>query len=144
MRFAVQSVLSSAALAAALFLCGCQTTPWVRGTVADGRPKLSRKFPLDVAFFVDRTERRVKAAFEEALRARGFTVVDKEEACDVVVRARVSSWEVNDAGFAGFGPRDDMELSISLVASRHRRILARANVSVRSDFRIISKYVETL
>ena len=137
-------VLGSAALAAALFLCGCQTTPWVRGTVADGRPKLSRKFPLDVAFFVDRTERRVKAAFEEALRARGFTVVDKEEACDVVVRARVSSWEVNDAGFAGFGPRDDMELSISLVDRRHRRILARANVSVRSDFRIISKYVETL
>lgn len=144
MRFAVQSVLSSAALAAALFLCGCQTTPWVRGTVADGRPKLSRKFPLDVAFFVDRTERRVKAAFEEALRARGFTVVDKEEACDVVVRAKVLSWEVNDAGFAGFGPRDDMELSISLVDRRHRRILARANVSVRSDFRIISKYVETL
>ena len=144
MRFAVQSLLSRAALAAALFLCGCQTTPWVRGTVSDGRPKLTRKFPSDVAFCVGKTERRVKSAFEEALRKRGFAVVDKEEACDVVVQAKVSSWEVNDAGFAGFGPRDDMELAISLVDRRNGRILARANISVRSDFRIISKYVETL
>ena len=144
MRFMGQRLLSFAALAGLLLLCGCQTTPWVRGAVSDGRPKLTRKFPSDVAFFVGKTERRVKAAFEEALRARGFVVVDKEEACDVVLRAKVSSWEVNDAGFAGFGPRDDMELSISLVDRRHGRILARANISVRSDFRIISKYVETL
>lgn len=144
MRFMGQRLLSFAALAGLLLLCGCQTTLWVRGAVSDGRPKLTRKFPSDVAFFVGKTERRVKAAFEEALRARGFVVVDKEEACDVVLRAKVSSWEVNDAGFAGFGPRDDMELSISLVDRRHGRILARANISVRSDFRIISKYVETL
>ena len=132
------------ALAAWGALSGCRTTPWVRGSVEDGLPKLEKRFPRDVAFFVDRTEKRVARAFREALEARGFAVADKEEACDVVVKAAVDAWEFNDAGFGGgIGDRDDMELSVQLVDRRKKRVLARARISVRSDFRIIAKYVET-
>ncbi len=130
----------------ALLLAGCETaaTPWVRGSIAPGLPRRAGKFPPDVAFCVAKTERRVKAAFEEALRARGFEVVEAEEACDVVVRVKVEAWEFNDVGFGGRGARDDMELSVALVDRRRRRVLGRANISLRSDFRIIGKYVDGL
>lgn len=143
MRRAVNRMWAAFALLAALLaLGGCQTTPWIRGSVDEGQPKIAEPFPRDVAFYVDRTEKRVQGAFERALRDRGFTVVDKEEACDVVLRATLLSWEYNQAGFAGFGRRDDMEISVVLSDRRHGRVLARANISLRSDFRIIAKYVE--
>ena len=130
-------------LLALLALGGCRSTPWVRGGISEGMPKLERRFPRDVAFFVERTEPRVHAAFVGNLRARGFAVAEKEEDSDVVLRAKVDAWEFNDAGFGGrTGARDDMELSVVLVDRRRGRILARAGISVRSDFRIIAKYVE--
>ena len=132
-------------LAAALLLAGCETTPWVRGSIAEGLPRRVGKLPPDAAFFVAKTERRVKRAFEDALRARGFEVVETEEACDVVLRASVEAWEYNTVGFGGGqGARDDMELAVSCVDRRKRRVLARANISVRSGFRIIGKYVDGL
>ena len=143
MRPAMRPVCLPVLLAACL-LSGCRTTPWVRGSVDEGLPKLEERFPADVAFFVEKTEKRVGRAFREALEARGFPVVEKEEMCDVVVKATVDAWEFNNAGFGGgIGDRDDMELSVQLVDRRRKRILARARISVRSDFRIISKYVET-
>ena len=55
----------------------------------------------------------------------------------------VNSWEFNDAGFGGMGrDRDDMELSVSVTDRRKKRVKDRANISVRSDFRIIKKYVD--
>lgn len=130
----------------AVLLAGCETaaTPWVRGSITPGLPRRTEKFPSDVAFCVAKTEKRVKAAFEEALRARGFEVVEMEEACDVVVRVQVGAWEFNDVGFGGRGTRDDMELSVALVDRRRKRVLGRANISLRSDFRIIGKYVDGL
>ena len=80
----------------------------------------------------------------EALRARGFEIVETEEACDVIVKVQVGSWEFNDAGFGGRGTRDDMELSVALVDRRRKRVLGRSNISLRSDFRIIGKYVDGL
>ena len=112
--------------------------------VPPGLPRRTEKFPSDVAFCVAKTEKRVKAAFEEALRARGFEVVETEEACDVIVKVQVVSWEFNDAGFGGRGTRDDMELSVALVDRRRKRVLGRSNISLRSDFRIIGKYVDGL
>lgn len=133
----------TAALAAMLLAAGCLSTPWVRGSVAEGLPKLSEKFPADTAFFVDRTELRVKKAFADALMARKFEVVEKREESDVVVKAEVTAWEFNDMGFGGrHGARDDMELAVSLVDRRTDRVLARANISIRSDFRIVARYVE--
>lgn len=125
-------------------LAGCETTPWVRGAIVEGLPKHVEKFPKDAAFHVEKTEKRVKAAFEEALRKRGFEVVEEKSACDVVMKVKVDAWEYNDAGFGGFHPRDDMELSVSCVDRRKDHVLARAKISVRSDFRIIAKYVDGL
>ena len=134
-----------ALLPAALVLAGCSTTPWVRGSIDQGRPKLERKLPQDVAFFVTKTEKRVGNAFRKALEARGFALAEKEETCDIVLKATVESWEFNDVGFGGRGGnRDDMELSVLLVDRRRHRVLSRAKISIRSDFRIISKYVEGL
>ena len=88
-------------------------------------------------------EKRVKKAFEDALKARGFVVAEKEEECDFVIKADVNSWEFNDAGFGGTGhDRDDMELAVSVTDRRKKRVKDRANISVRSDFRIIKKYVD--
>lgn len=143
MRSAMRPVRLLVLLAACL-PSGCRTTPWVRGRVDEGLPKLEARFPQDVAFFVEKTEKRVGRSFREALKARGFAVVEKEELSDVVVKTTVDAWEFNNAGFGGgIGDRDDMELSVQLVDRRRKRILARAKISIRSDFRIISKYVET-
>ncbi len=129
----------------AVLLCGCGSTPWMRGEIADGLPRRVEKFPPATVFHVMKTEKRVKSAFEEALRARGFHVTGKEEACEVIVRVKVDVWEYNDIGFGGKqGARDDMELSVTLVDRAEKRILARARISLRSDFRIIQKYVEGL
>ena len=148
MRGVLTSSFLRLALCAGLAtLCaGCDTmeTPWVRGTIVHGLPRLERTFPPDAAFFVDCTEKRVKDAFEKALRKRGFTVAKTQDESDVVVRATVTAWEFNDVGFSGAGARDDMELSVALVDRRRERVLGRANISVRSDFRIIGKYVDEL
>lgn len=140
----MRGVLTGLLLAVLLAGCETATTPWVRGTITPGLPRRTEKFPSDVAFCVAKTEKRVKAAFEEALRARGFEVVETEEACDVIVKVQVGSWEFNDAGFGGRGTRDDMELSVALVDRRRKRVLGRSNISLRSDFRIIGKYVDGL
>ncbi len=129
----------------ALVLCGCESTPWVRGAITEGIPKHVEKFPPDAAFFIEKTERRVKKAFEKNLKDRGFVVVEKEEECDFVVRISVDAWEYNNMGFGGGkGARDDMELSVSFIDRRKRRVRARARISLRSDFRIIKKYVDDL
>ena len=123
---------------------GCRSTPWVRGSIEEGRPRIDEPFPKDVAFFVDKTEKRVGSAFRKALEARGFTVAEKEDESDIVLKATVDAWEINDVGFGGArGARDDMDLSVVLLDRRKRHVLARARITVRSDFRILSKYVET-
>lgn len=142
----MRGVLTAFLSVLALLLAGCAAseTPWVRGRIEPGLPRRAEAFPADAAFFVEKTEARVQAAFEAALRARGFAVAQTAEESDVLVRVEVASWTYNDAGFGGRGARDDMELAVSLVDRRRSRILARANISLRSDFRIIGKYVDGL
>ncbi len=128
-----------------VLLWGCESTPWVRGSIVEGIPKHVEKFPSDAAFFIEKTERRVKKAFEKNLKDRGFEVVEKAEECDFIVRISVDAWEYNTVGFGGGeGARDDMELSVSFIDRRKRRVRARARISLRSDFRIIKKYVDDL
>ena len=131
-------------LLAAMVLAGCKMEefPWVWGSIEHGMPKLVEKFPHDAAFFVDKTEKRVKKALEDALRERGFTVAEKEEECDFIIKTTVKSWEVNDIGFGGKGDRDDMELTVAVVNRRKNRVKCRSTISLRSDFRIIKKYVD--
>jgi len=123
---------------------GCSALRRGRGEVVDGLPKLEERLPKDAAFFLAPTHPRVKRIFADALRAKGFAVVEKEEDADVGLNVKVDSWEYNDAGFSGFGPRDEMELSVRLVDRRSKRVLARSRISVRSDFGIVRDYVGKL
>ena len=121
-------------------LCGC----WTPGSVTEVLPKHTEKFPAGSSFFVVKTERRVEAALKRALRARGFEVKENKDDADLVMTAKVLGWEYNDAGFSGFHPRDDMELVITVADRKTKFVRARSNVEVRSDFRILEKYVKTL
>ncbi len=78
------------------------------------------------------------------MRARGFEVAEHKENADLVMTANVVGWEYNDAGFSGFRDRDDMQLVITVVDRKTKFVKARSNVTVRSDFRILEKYVKTL
>ena len=121
-------------------LCGC----WTPGSVTEVMPKHTEKFPAGSSFFVVKTERRVETALKRALRARGFEVKENKDDADLVMTAKVLGWEYNDAGFSGFHPRDDMELVITVADRKTKLVRARSNVSVRSDIRILEKYVKTL
>ena len=127
----------------ALFLaacCGC----WTPGSVEEALPKHTEKFPAGTSFFVAPTERRVASALRRALCARGFEVKDVRDDADLVVTVAVTSWTYNDAGFSGFRDRDDMSLVITVSDRKTKLVRARSNVTVRSDFRILEKYVKTL
>ena len=133
----MRRILTALFLAA---LCGC----WTPGSVEEVLPKHTEKFPAGSSFFVVKTERRVEAALKRALRARGFEVKENKDEADLVMTAKVLGWTYNDAGFSGFHARDDMELVITVADRKTKFVRARANVSVRSDLRILEKYVKTL
>ena len=133
----MRRILTALALAA---LCGC----WTPGSVREVMPKHTEKFPAGSSFFVEKTERRVEMALKRELRARGFEVKDRKEDADLVMTAKVLGWEYNDAGFSGFHARDDIELVITVADRKTKLVRARSDVSVRSDLRILEKYVKTL
>lgn len=140
----VKLFASLAMLLALLPLGGCRTLPWVRGEVTPCLPKHLDKCRPDTAFFVEmpKKEKRVQSTLENALRTRGFEVVEKKIECDVVVKVAIDSWEYNDAGFSGFGQRDDMQLTITLIDRRKKTIQGRWRVVLHSDFRILDRCVE--
>lgn len=125
-------------------LAGCETLPCFVGDVDECLPQHVEKCRADTAFFVAKTEKRVKAQLERALRARGFTVVGSAIESDVIVRTTTNSWEYNDAGFSGFRDRVDAVLTIALVDRRKERVLGRWRVTVRSDFRILDRCVDKM
>ena len=127
-------------LGMALAMAGC-CTPWAMGWVEECLPRHVEKCRPDTAFFVEKTEKRVKAALEEALKRRGFELAAKPEESDVLVKTSVDSWEFNDAGFTGFWARDDMNLTVTIVDRRKKTVLGRWRVTVKSDFRIIDRCV---
>ena len=133
----MRRILTTLILAA---LCGC----WTPGSVEEALPKHTEKFPAGTSFFVMKTERRVETALKRALRARGFGVKDKREEADFVMATKVTGWEYNDAGFSGLHARDDMALVITVTDRKTKFVKARSNVTIRSDFRILEKYVKTL
>ena len=130
----------TAIFAILLFVLGC----WTPGDIQENLPKHRNKFAAGTVFFVDKTEPRVMNALVEALKARGFKVTDDRAQAAVTVETKVQSWEYNDAGFSGFYDRDEMTLAISLRQTATGLILARHTVTVRSDFRIVRKYVDGL
>ena len=130
----------TAFFAAILFVLGC----WTPGDVQENLPKHRDKFPKETAFFIMKTEPRVMNALSDALKARGFKVTDDRTLATVEIRTKIVSWEYNDAGFSGFYDRDEMTLSLTLERPATGLIIARHTVKVRSDFRILAKYVDEL
>ena len=135
--------ISLIAFCVALVAAGCRT-PWVMGNVDECLPRHVEKCRQDTAFFVEKTEKRVKTALEGALRRRGFEVAEKSEESDVLVKASVDSWEFNDAGFTGFWARDDMHITVTIVDRRKNKVLGRWRVTVKSDFRILDRCVDRM
>ena len=135
----MRTVLTSL-FAAILFVLGC----WTPGDVQENLPKHRDKFPKETVFFIEKTEPRVMTALSNALKARGFTVTDDRANAAVAIETKVTSWEYNDAGFSGFYDRDEMTLAIQLRQTATSFVLARHTVIVRSDFRILAKYVDGL
>lgn len=125
---------------ALLFVLGC----WTPGDIRENLPKHRNKLPAETVFFVDKTEPRVANALVEALKARGFKVTEDRALAAVSLEAKVQAWEYNDAGFSGFYDRDEMTLAIALRQVATGFVLARHTVTVRSDFRILAKYVDGL
>ena len=130
----------TALFAILLFVLGC----WTPGDIQENLPKHRNKLPSDTVFFVNKTEPRVMRALVDALKARGFKVTEDRALSKVAIETKVESWEYNDAGFSGFYDRDEMTLAISLRQVATGFILARHTVTIRSDFRILRKYVDGL
>ena len=130
----------TALFAILLFVLGC----WTPGDIQENLPKHRNKLPSDTVFFVNKTEPRVMRALVDALKARGFKVTEDRALSKVAIETKVESWEYNDAGFSGFYDRDEMTLAITLRQVATEYVLARHTVIVRSDFRILKKYVDGL
>ena len=130
----------TAVFAALLFALGC----WTPGEIQENLPKHRNKLPAETVFFVDNTEPRVKDTLVAALKDRGFKVTEDRKLATVAIETKVKAWEYNDAGFSGFYDRDEMTLAISLRQVATGFILARHTVTVKSDFRILRKYVDEL
>ena len=130
----------TAVFAVLLFALGC----WTPGEIQENLPKHRNKLPVETVFFVDKTEPRVRDTLVAALKARGFKVTEDRSQAAVALETKVQSWEYNDAGFSGFYDRDEMTLGIILRQVSTGFILARHTVTVKSDFRILGKYVDEL
>ena len=130
----------TAVFAVLLFALGC----WTPGEIQENLPKHRNKLPVETVFFVDKTEPRVRDTLVAALKARGFKVTEDRSLAAVALETKVQSWEYNDAGFSGFYDRDEMTLGIILRQVSTGFILARHTVTVKSDFRILGKYVDEL
>lgn len=130
----------TALFAILLFVLGC----WTPGDIQENLPKHRNKLPDKTVCFVDKTEPRVKNALVDALKAREFKVTEERSQATVALEAKVQAWEYNDAGFSGFYDRDEMTLAITLRDVATGYVLARHTVIVRSDFRILKKYVDGL
>ena len=130
----------TALFAILLFVLGC----WTPGDIQENLPKHRNKLPSDTVFFVNKTEPRVMRALVDALKARGFKVTEDRALSKVAIETKVESWEYNDAGFSGFYDRDEMTLAITLRQVATEYVLTRHTVIVRSDFRILKKYVDGL
>ena len=165
-------------------MAGCALFP---GSIEEGLPKLRDKLPETTkvylpcpinprgGFLYTRNAKLVVDAFAAALKQRGIATVlaDKRSGqqpdvlaqartngCDVVLFSQIQEWNYGDAGFSGFGGRDEVTLSVMLMDATKERVLTRATLYVRNGIGrsrvggsaapseavspIIGKYVDSL
>ena len=171
-------------IAAFALMAGCALFP---GSIEEGLPKLRDKLPETTkvylpcplnprgGFLYTRNANLVVDAFAAALKRRGIASVlaDKRSGkqpdvlaqartngCDVVLFSQIQEWNYGEAGFSGFGGRDEVTLSVMLMDATKERVLTRATLYVRNGIGqsrvgggdspkdavapIIGKYVDSL
>ena len=172
------------ALLAAALLAGCVLFP---GTIEEGLPKLRDRLPETTrvylpsplnprgGFLYTRNAQIVAQAFKGAFERRGIAVTMPERrsgaqptvlaqarsnGCDVVLFTQIQRWDYGEAGFSGFGGRDEVTLGVTLMDVAKERVLTRATIYVRNGIGrsppggnddpaesvtpILDKYVESL
>ncbi len=176
---AMLMVVAALALAA-----GCALFP---GSIEEGLPKLRDKLPETTkvylpcpinprgGFLYTRNAKLVVDAFAAALKQRGVATVlsdrrsgkqpdvlalARTNGCDVVLFSQILEWNYGEAGFSGFGGRDEVTLSVMLMDATNELVLTRATLYVRNGIGrsraggsaapseavtpIIGKYVDSL
>lgn len=125
-----------------MFFCRLFAGCWTPGEICENLPKHRDRYPAGTAFYVAETEPRVRETLETALKKKGFRVTKTREEALLALVTEVLSWEYNEAGFSGFRNRDHMRLAIRVEEVKTDRVVSRTQVSLRSDFRILERYVE--
>jgi len=152
----MRRVLNILSLGAALAYAGCRS-----GEIVEGLPRLREPLPEDTRVCLARpykgagrpvqarSAKLVTEAFLHAFRARGISVTLPEKRsekledfldlaraskCDVALFTEVEDWTYNDAGFSGFGERDEVTLAVTIADLRLRRVISRTRVIVRNGF----------
>ena len=135
---------------------GCVFFP---GSIEEGLPKLRDKLPETTkvylprplnprgGFLYTRNAQVVANEFKAAFEKRGISVTmpdkrsketsdimaqAKTNKCDVVLVTQILEWNYGDAGFSGFGGRDEVTLSTMLMDPVLERVLTRATIQVNN------------
>lgn len=180
----LQKIRYMIGISALAIVAGCVLFP---GSIEEGLPKLRDKLPETTrvylpsplnphgGFLYTRNAQVVASEFKAAFEKRGISVTmpdkrsketpdiiaqAKTNKCDVVLVTQILEWNYGDAGFTGFGGRDEVTLSTMLMDPVLERVLTRATIRVyngigRSQFGgsdnpnevvapIIEKYVNSL
>ncbi len=143
-----------------IFLSGCMMSPGeIEEGLPKLRDKLpvstkvyfARPLNRNGAWLYERSEWTVMNAFRTAMTNRNITVttppvpkkkrkrpMTRDELFktarklkqDVVLFVQIVKWEYGDAGFSGFGGRDDVTMSVMWINPNTERVVTRSNVKV--------------
>ncbi len=153
----MQRLLMNAVAAAALAVAGCTTIDGLMaGSINEGIPKLRDKLPRSTkVHFSDpvkgngyalhaRNRLLVQNAFGKAFDGLGVSHSSVTNGCDVTFHVVVDDWHYGDAGFAGFGDRDEVTLSVIVMNRKTSRVLTRSSLVARRLDALVQRYVKTL
>ena len=153
----MQRLLLKALLASMPVLAGCAAlSGWMAGSIDEGIPKLRDKLPRTAKIYLAnpvnvngrplhaRNLRQVESAFGKALDGIGVSHASKTNGCDIAFHVIVDRWEYGDAGFAGQGDRDAIDMSVVVMRRDTNRVLTRASLFARNLDLLVKRYVEGL
>ena len=136
---------------------GCAAVSgWMAGSIDEGVPKLRDRLPRTAKVHLAdpvnangyqlhaRSRRQVERAFGCALDGIGVAHSSRTNGCDIALHVVVDSWEYGDAGFAGLGDRDAVNMSVVVMRQDTKRVLTRSSLFARNLDLLIKRYVETL
>jgi hypothetical protein len=128
--------------------------------IEEGIPKMRKPLPKETKVFLvapaarnapliyERSPVLITRALEKALKTYNINYVVSDstktkeeikeraikEKCDVILYVKVGSWGYANAGFSGFGERNEIELEIMIAKVNSSVILQRATVLIVNKF----------